>query len=127
MNAAKAQADQLSLQMQAERTQAAAENEARQRRLRSVLATQNAIFGGSNVDMTTGSPVTIAQDSVAQTALQQNQAMLSSSVRQSMYGMQSSDILSAGRYGLIGGVLNGAQSVANAGISAAKIGSVPRI
>lgn len=122
---AKSQASQIELQMQAERTQHAIEAETRQRNLRSMLASQNAIFGGSNVDLSSGSASVIAGATFDEASRQQSQASLFSGVRTSILGMQEADIRSQGRSALVGGSLSAAQSLLSFPVQMASIGSVP--
>lgn len=122
---AHAQADQLKLQQQAERTQAAIESEEQQKRLRSVLASQNAIFGAGGIDISSGTPSTIAGDTFNEAQRQSSQAQLFSDTRQSVIGSQISDTLSTGTTGLIGGVLGAGTSLINYGIQRNQIGKVP--
>lgn len=94
---AETQAKQTEVQMEAERLQATIENEERQRQLRSVLATQNAIFGGAGIDVGSGTPVDMAQASFNSAMRQQRTADLFSTVRQGTLDMQREDLLTAGR------------------------------
>ena len=123
--AASSQAAQTQLQLEAERTQAAVEEEERQKRLRSVLASQNAIFASNSVDIASGTPSVLAADSYHEAARQSNQAALFSGVRQSILGFQEQDARSAGRIGLTRGILGGTASLLNFGMNTASLGSIP--
>lgn len=118
---------QLELQQESERAQRAIEGEARQRNLRRVLATQNAVFGSSNVDMGTGTPSVIAGETFNEVQRQENQAQIFSSARQSILGMQRSDILASGRSQAFGTAVNAAGSLLNFGLRTASRGAVPKV
>ena len=124
--AAKAQAAQMSLQVEAEKTQAAIEEQERQKRLQRVLATQNAIFGGSNVDMSTGTPSVIAGDTLTEASRQSRQAGLFSDTRAGILDSQISDTLSAGKTAMGIGFLNAGASLVQGLGGMAKVGSVPK-
>lgn len=125
-SAAKRQADQMRMQMEAERTQFAFEEEERQKRLRRTLSMQNAIFGGSNVDLSTGSPSIIAGDTFNEAERQRNQAGLFSDTRVSLLGAQANDAMSAGRLSMTKGFLGAGQSLLNFGVGMGQLGSVPK-
>ena len=124
-NAAKVQASQYNLQLEAEKTQAAVESEQRQRQLKTILASQNAIFGGSNVDMSTGTPSIIAGDTYNNAMRQQNQSLLYSGARQSVLQSSIDDAKLSGRISLTRGYMGAAQSLINGASQLASVGKPP--
>lgn len=124
-NAAKAQRKQADLQLQAEKTQAALESEARQRQLKRVLATQNAIFGGSNVSMSEGTPSVIAGASFDEAMRQESVAWLYSQTRQSILGMQSDQYAAAGRSSVLSGLGGAGRSLLNFAGAMGGMGAAP--
>jgi len=125
--AAAQQADQLKLQQQAAATQAAVEEQNRQLQLKRTLATQMAIFAGSNIDVGSGTPTTIAQDTFNLSAQQSKNAGILSNAQQGLFGMQIDDSLGVGRWALGGSVLSGISSGLRGSQSLLNTGTVPSI
>jgi hypothetical protein len=111
-NQALAQSYQVDAQMQNEKTQMAIESAERQRELQRVLATQTAIFGGSNVSLSSGTPLTLAQDSVNEAKRQQGYAGALSSSRMAVYSAQKSQYRSGMVSPLLSGTLAGVGTLA---------------
>jgi hypothetical protein len=124
---AKMKEDQLKLELQGERTQAAIEAQDLQQKLTRTLATQNAIFGGSNVSLSDGTPSIIAGDTFTVAEQMQKRADLMSQTRRTVLGMEIKDNASAGRAAMTTSFLNAGASLISSGAAAAKIGSVPRL
>lgn len=116
-------AAQTGLQLQAEQTQAAIENENRQRRLQVVLATQQAIFGNSNVSLSDGTPSIIAGDTITQSQRLDQQASLLSRTRQAVLQADMIGQQQAGRIAFRQGLVGAAGSLVQFGTSVARIGS----
>lgn len=123
---AKEQASQFRLQAEAERTQAAVESEERQRELRRVLASQRAIFGGSGVSLSSGTPLTLAAESTAEAGRQERRAGVFSQARAGLLSSQASQSRSQGKGALLGGFLGGASSLLSFAIPSIGTGSVPK-
>jgi hypothetical protein len=123
--AAGQQADQLKLQQQASATQAAVEEENRQLQLKRTLATQMAIFAGSNIDVGSGTPLTIAQDTFNLSAQQSKNAAILGQAQQGLLGMQIDDSLGAGRWAVASYGLAGISSALKGGQNLLSIGSTP--
>lgn len=100
--AADAEAAQVRLQAQADKTQAAEEEFNRQKRLRAIQATQNAIFGVSGV--TGGSQDAIQLADIGEANRQQGQADLLGDVNATQAEIQSKELKRAGRAKLLGSV-----------------------
>lgn len=121
------QAQQQQLQLQGERTQAALDAQQLQLKLQRTLATQNAIFGGSNVSLSDGTPSIIAGDTYNQASIMQQRANLQSQTKQSIMGLQIQDTQQAGNAAMATGFTQAASSLISAGMTGAKIGKVPNV
>lgn len=119
------QAEQADLQAQAAKTQAAVENEQRQRKLASILASQNALFAGSNIDLGSGTPSVLADSSFQNAQRQGSQEAAFTNASVGVLGLTRQDALMAGNAGLTSGLISAAGSLASAGTSALKTGTVP--
>lgn len=124
--ASNTQASRIKTEEQAERTQAAIEEEDRQRRLRITLASQDAIFAGSNVDMGTGTPSVLAGASFNSAAREGRRAGLYSDTRQSVLTAQQQDVLAAGDSAMLNGFIKAGGSLVQGALGAATIGTVPK-
>lgn len=122
---AELQKSQLSLQAQAERTQASIEANNRQRQLARVLASQNAIFGGSNIDMGSGTPSLLAEASFDSAQRDQGYATLYSQTRLSLLDGQMAQADLQGTAGMIKGFSQAGQSLLSFGTGIAQMGHVP--
>jgi hypothetical protein len=143
------QAQQMSLQLEAERLQAATEQANIQRRLRTVLATQTNLFGSSNISLSSGTPSVIAGASEDAAARESAQTALYSQTRQSLISANLNDTLSASRAGILNtqatsglnasmlqaqgnsafnqGLISAGNSLLGFGLNIARIGGVPQI
>lgn len=121
----KAQAAQIGLQTEGQQLQYAIESKERQRRLQSILASQNALFGQANIDLGSGTPLSIANQSVADAAEQQRNASLFNQVQTSQLGVQQKQFITQGRNSLFNGLLGASTSLINVGLASATRGSVP--
>lgn len=94
--AAEAKERELRLDAKKQETQSAIEEADRQRRLRVTLAEQRARFGGAGVDVSSGSPLRIAERTQSEIARQDRQAGLFSSLTVSSINRQGQEELRAG-------------------------------
>lgn len=124
--AAKQQAAQVELQSAAEGLQAAIDENNRQRNLKRALATQNAIFAGSNIDLGSGTPSILAATTFEDSQRESSRNALFSQTRLSILDSQRSDILARGQTSLTSGILQGVGAAAQAGLGVASIGKVPK-
>jgi hypothetical protein len=99
---AEAEAAQVRLQAQADRTQAAEEEFNRQKRLKAILATQNAVFGASG--LSGGSQNNIQLADVGEANRQRGQAELLGDVNDTQANIQSKELKRAGRAKLLGSI-----------------------
>lgn len=111
---AKAQAKQIDLQRQANRTQAAVEENNRQEKLLRLMASQKAIFGASGLSMNSGSFTAIQNTTVGDTANQTGQAELSTTINDNQLLSQKQQTLAGGKAALIGGIAGGVGTIAGA-------------
>jgi len=100
---AKVEASQVELQAQADRTQAAKEELNRQKRLQSILATQNATFAARGV--AGGSLAAIQRADVGQANLQRGEGELLGDINSFQARVQSQQLKQAGRSKLLGSVV----------------------
>lgn len=84
------------LASQREKTQAAIEEAERQRRLRRVLAEQKASFAGAGVDIQSGSPARIQEETVSEINRETRLSKLTSGQRVSSINRQGLGILASG-------------------------------
>lgn len=119
------QAQQADLQAQEAKTQAAVENQQRQKQLASILASQNAVFGSSNIDLGSGTPSVLANTSFQNAAIQTGQAKTFTDASVGILGLTKQDALTAGNYGMMSGFTGAASSLSSAASSALKAGQVP--
>lgn len=99
--AGKAEAAQIELQAQADRTEAAQEEARRQKRLRVILAQQNARFGASGGTGLSQARIQLAD--VGEANKQRGEAALLTSINDKQSAIQASQSRSAGKSKLIGG------------------------
>lgn len=110
-SAAKAQENEAKLRRQAEATQKAANDLARERKVRSTLSAQRAAFAAGGVDFSSGSAAGIAQQTQADAALEAQQEAVASGVRQSIFGLNAKSAKTAGTFSLVGGLFNAGGSI----------------
>ena len=94
---AKMQASQMQLKAQAEKTQAAIDEQNRQQKLTKVLATQRAIFGASGASLNSGSFLAIQNADTSEVARENRLGGLLADTSASLYDLQAQEYLSAGR------------------------------
>lgn len=99
---AEAQASQVELKAQADRTQAAEEEFNRQKRLKAILSSQNAIFGASGATGTTQNFIQLAD--IGESNRQTQQAELLGEVNDAQARAQSSELKRAGRSKLLSSI-----------------------
>lgn len=124
--ASKKRADQFELQQEAERLQSTTQALDRERRLRSSLARQNALFGGAGVDLGSGTPSVIAGEDLARTEEANRLGNLFSSTRVGILGSQREDTLATGRAQLAGGIIGAGRSLLSFGLQAGQLGQIPQ-
>lgn len=91
------QAKQMQLKAQAEKTQAAIDEQNRQMKLTKVLATQRAIFGSSGASLNSGSFLAIQNADTSEVARENRLGSLIADTNSSLYNMQADQYLAAGR------------------------------
>lgn len=111
-NASKVNAANMQLQLAGDQAQAALEEEDRQRKLRSMLSTQTAIFGSSNIS-TSGVGDVIGADTIGTTNRETDLKATLSRINQSQLRSGISQEYAAGNAALTGGILNGMGSMAS--------------